>query len=149
MTILPSICDNFLPPRRPFYVNLYCQIASRIMPNLQHKFLNKGLAPPPPPFEQCSKKQTIWYCGASLSNQNNFLMIKQNAGASKHPRHGLVYVHVQVRIITIAINIIIIMIIFFVIILNLIILLGRFIYLARNWTSDSSRLDKMLDYFSR
>ena len=34
-------------------------------------------------------------------------------------------------------------------IINPIILLGRFIYLARNWTSDSSRLDKMLDYFSR
>ena len=32
---------------------------------------------------------------------------------------------------------------------KLIILPGRFIYLARNWTSDSSRLDKMLDYFSR
>jgi len=27
--------------------------------------------------------------------------------------------------------------------------MSRFIYLARNWTSDSSRLDKMLDYFSR
>ena len=50
VTILPSICDNSTP-RRHFYVNLYCQIASRIIPNLQQKLLNMGLTPPPP--EQC------------------------------------------------------------------------------------------------
>ena len=41
-------------PRRPFYVNLYCQIASNIIPNLQQKFLNMGL-PPPPPLDNVQK----------------------------------------------------------------------------------------------
>ena len=39
VTILP-IEDLFRPI-------LYCQIASRIIPNLQQKFLNMGLTPPP------------------------------------------------------------------------------------------------------
>ena len=50
-TILPSICDNSTH-RRPFYVNLYCQIASTIQ-NLQQHFLNMGLTPPlTPTLEQ-------------------------------------------------------------------------------------------------
>ena len=30
------------------YCGLYCQIASIIIQNLQHNFLNMGLTPPPP-----------------------------------------------------------------------------------------------------
>ena len=64
VTILPSICDNFLPPEDLFMSILYCQIASRIIPNLQQNFLNMGLTPPP--FEQCSKKLRYWRRMASL-----------------------------------------------------------------------------------
>ena len=46
---------TILPPEGPLYVNLYCQIASRIIQNLQQFFLNMG-STPPPPFEQCKKK---------------------------------------------------------------------------------------------
>ena len=34
---------TILPPEDLFYVNLYCQKASRIIPNLQQNFLNMGL----------------------------------------------------------------------------------------------------------
>ena len=40
-TILHSSCDNSTP-RRHFYVNLYGQIASRIVQNLQQNVLNMG-----------------------------------------------------------------------------------------------------------
>ena len=57
VTILPSIIE-ISPSEDLFLVNLYGQIASRIIQNLQHKFLNMGLTPPPPPpFEQCLKNR--------------------------------------------------------------------------------------------
>ena len=39
MTIFLSICDNFTP-RRPFYVKLYCQIASLKMTNIMPRVNN-------------------------------------------------------------------------------------------------------------
>ena len=65
--IFPSICDNFTP-KRPFYVNLYCQIASRIIPNLQ----------------QCSKKQTIWYKRASQRQECCFCFVNLYFDVLKH-----------------------------------------------------------------
>ena len=46
VTIFPSIIDNSTL-RRSFYVNLYGQIAFRIIQNLQPEFLNMGSTPPP------------------------------------------------------------------------------------------------------
>ena len=61
-TILSSICESSTY-RRPFYVNLYCQIASRIIQNQQQNFLTS----PPTSFEQSMvKKKSIWSHGASL-----------------------------------------------------------------------------------
>ena len=76
MSNLPLFFDNFTPnfwqfyPQKTFFmwIYIYCQIASRIIQNLQQNFFKLRVwPPPPPPLEQSSKKQTIWYCGASLS----------------------------------------------------------------------------------
>ena len=68
VTILPSIIDNSTI-RRSFYANLYGQIASRIIQNLQRKFFSTGLTPPHP-FWTMFKKQTIWSGRAPLSKFN-------------------------------------------------------------------------------
>ena len=72
MSNIPKSCDNFtfnlwqVYPQKAFL----CQF---ILPNsLQNytkfatKFFEHGFDPPP--FEQCSKKQTIWSCGTSLTD---------------------------------------------------------------------------------
>ena len=75
VTILPSVIDNSTL-RRYFYVNLCGQIASRIIQNLQHNFLNMG-STPPSLFEQCLKKQRIWSLLLQIIVLSTFLWHKK------------------------------------------------------------------------
>ena len=57
--------------RRPYYVNLYCQIGSRIIENLQQKLLNMGLTPLP--LNNVKKNRRFGRRGLSLDS----LLIKK------------------------------------------------------------------------